>query len=267
MYKLIDCITFYDENFLVNSRFEILKDVVDYFIVCESKFDHRGIYKGVNFNLKNKDYSNKVKHIILDENFPEADDGWKNEEYQREKLMLEVKNFQEEDFIFFSDSDEIPNPEVLKNFSMTEKYGIFLQKCFVYKLNLFNRYESPWEGTRVCKKKYLKSFNFLRKKIRLKNLKKPFWKFNIDKDIQIFQEGGWHFNNLYSVEKISKKLKTSPHQEFSDERYSSEQIIQKKISNFQDLYNRGHIYQKISIDKNFPKYFLDNITKIKDYIL
>ena len=70
----------------------------------------------------------------------------------------------------------------------------------------------------------------------------------IDKDIQIFQEGGWHFNNLYSVEKISKKLKTSPHQEFSDERYSSEQIIQKKISNFQDLYNRGHIYQKISID-------------------
>ena len=89
----------------------------------------------------------------------------------------------------------------------------------------------------------------------------------LDKDIQIFQEGGWHFNNLYSVEKISKKLKTSPHQEFSDEKYSSEQIIQKKISNFQDLYNRGHIYQKISIDKNFPKYFLDNITKFKDYIL
>ena len=34
--KIYDCITFYDENFLTNLRFEILNDVVDYFVVCES---------------------------------------------------------------------------------------------------------------------------------------------------------------------------------------------------------------------------------------
>ena len=34
--KIYDCITFFDENLLTNLRFEILKDVVDYFIVCES---------------------------------------------------------------------------------------------------------------------------------------------------------------------------------------------------------------------------------------
>ena len=34
MVKIIDCITFYDENLITNSRFEILKDVVDKFIVC-----------------------------------------------------------------------------------------------------------------------------------------------------------------------------------------------------------------------------------------
>ena len=267
MHKLIDCITFYDENFLVNSRFEILKDVIDFFVVCESKFDHKGFYKGVNFHLKNKNYSHKVKHIILEENFPAPYNGWKNEEYQREKLMLEVKNFHNEDYIFFSDSDEIPNPEILKKFSLKKKYGIFLQKCFVYKLNLFNKYETPWEGTRVCKKKNLKSFTYLRKKIKSKNLKQPFWKLNIDKDIEIFNNGGWHFNNLYTVEKISKKLKTSPHQEFSGEKYSSEENIHKKLNNFQDLYNRGHTYQKIDIDKSYPEYFLNNTSKIKDYIL
>ena len=36
MPKIFDCLTFFDENFLVNSRFEILNDVVDYFIIVES---------------------------------------------------------------------------------------------------------------------------------------------------------------------------------------------------------------------------------------
>ena len=38
--RIFDCITFFDENLLTNSRFEILNNVVDYFIVCESKYDH-----------------------------------------------------------------------------------------------------------------------------------------------------------------------------------------------------------------------------------
>ena len=53
--KIYDCITFFDENILVNLRFEILKDVVDYFIVCESNFDHKGEKKKLilSYSLKN----------------------------------------------------------------------------------------------------------------------------------------------------------------------------------------------------------------------
>ena len=40
--KIFDCITFFNENFITNIRFEILSDVVDYFVVCESIYDHRG---------------------------------------------------------------------------------------------------------------------------------------------------------------------------------------------------------------------------------
>ena len=40
--KIFDCITFFNENLLTNARFEILKDVVDYFVICESQFDYRG---------------------------------------------------------------------------------------------------------------------------------------------------------------------------------------------------------------------------------
>ena len=51
MPKIYDCITFYDENFLVNSRFEILNEVVDYFIIIESNYDHQGKKKRLNFKL------------------------------------------------------------------------------------------------------------------------------------------------------------------------------------------------------------------------
>ena len=49
MPKIFDCITFFDENFLANSRFEILNDVVDYFVIVESKFDHQGEKKKIKF--------------------------------------------------------------------------------------------------------------------------------------------------------------------------------------------------------------------------
>ena len=105
----------------------------------------------------------------------------------------------------YSDSDEIPNPKIFKDFKLKKKFGIFLQNFYVYKINVFNKHETPWEGTRICKKKFLKSFSFLRKKILKKNIKKSFWRFGIEKSIEIIENGGWHFNNLYSLELIKKK--------------------------------------------------------------
>ena len=63
MNKIIDCITFYDENLITNARFEILKDVVDKFIVCESMFDHSGNPKKINYIyvLTPKGISHKTK--------------------------------------------------------------------------------------------------------------------------------------------------------------------------------------------------------------
>ncbi len=267
MPKIFDCLTFFDENFLVNSRFEILNDVVDYFIIVESKYDHQGKKKNINFKLQNLRYQNKIRHIIHDSKDLNMVKGWEAEKLQREKIFEGIKDANDEDIILFSDSDEIPNPELLKNFSLRKKYAIFMQKFFVYKLNIYNDYESPWEGTRACKKKYLKSFFHLRKKIVKKNLIKPFWKFYLEKNIELLENGGWHFNNLYPVETISKKLKAAPHQEFSSEKYSSIEAIEDNISNLRDLYGRNHKYQKVTIDKSYPRFFSENYRKFKDYIL
>ena len=154
--KIFDCITFFDNNFMFDLRYNILKNHVDYFVVCESKFDHRGNPKKINF-LNNVKYDhNKIKHFVLEKEFPKNNDIWENQAIQREFLLESVNFANPDDYILFSDPDEIPKPEILINFELKKKYGIFMQKCFNYKFNLFNKYETPWEGTRVCKKKKFK---------------------------------------------------------------------------------------------------------------
>jgi len=267
MPKIFDCITFFDENFLVNSRFEILNDVVDYFVIVESKFDHQGEKKKLNFKLLNNKFKNKIRYLIHDDVNLVKNKNWEAEKLQREKLFSGIADATKEDIILYSDSDEIPNPDLLRNLNFKKKYIIFMQKFYVYKLNIYNRYETPFEGTRAWKKKNLKSFSHLRKKIIKKNLNKPFWKFYYEKNIEIKDNGGWHFNNLYTIEKISKKIKASPHQEFNLPKYYNEQNIKKNIFELRDLYNRNHQYEKVKLDRSYPNFFLENKDKIKDYIL
>ena len=176
MSKIIDCITFFSENYIFDLRYNILEDFVDYFVICESKYDHRGKPKTQNFKIKDNFKKDKITLIILEQPFPKENNPWQNQAIQRDFMLKNLDFLGKDDYIFFSDPDEIPNPNLLKNFQLKKKYGIFMQKCFNYKFNLFNKYESPWEGTRVCKKKNLKSIDYMRMKIKTKNLNYPFWR-------------------------------------------------------------------------------------------
>jgi beta-1,4-mannosyl-glycoprotein beta-1,4-N-acetylglucosaminyltransferase len=264
-FKIYDCITFFKENFITNLRFEILNDTVDYFVICESIYDHRGQKKVLNFKLLNERYRSKIIYIVLEEKF-NSKNLWENQAKQREYIFEGLKLANDNDYIMFSDPDEIPNPDELKKLELKNKYGIFLQECFCYKINLLNRHETPWEGTRICKMKNLKSINYMRQNVKSKNLKYKFFRIDKEKDIQIIDNGGWHFNNLMSPEDISLKLKTFAHSEFAGEEFSSIDIIKDKIQKKIDLFNRGYTYEVVDIDKNLPNYILKNLYKFKDYI-
>ena len=106
----------------------------------------------------------------------------------------------------------------------------------------------------------------MRQKIKSKNLKYNFFRFDKEKNIQIFDNAGWHFNNILSPEEISVKLKTFAHSEFADERFSSIQKIKTNIQNRMDLFERGHKYEVIQIDDNFPNYLIKNKNKFKNFI-
>ncbi len=266
--KIIDCITFFNENLQFELRFNILKNFVSSFLICESIYDHRGNKKPITF-LKNryKKYEDKIKHIILYDKFPSNNNPWNNQAIQRDYIQNHLREFDKDDLIMFSDPDEIPNPNILKNLILKKKYGIFMMDCFNYKFNLFNSYESPWEGTRVVKKKDLKSIDFMRQKVKAKNLKYNFLRFDKERNIEIFENGGWHFNNIMSPSEISLKLRTFAHTEYSDIKFSSIDVIKKKIKDRVDLFDRGHLYKVVDLHNKFPKDIVDNLIKFKEHII
>ena len=265
--KIYDCITFFDESLQVDLRFNILNKYVEKFIVCESKFDHKGSYKGVNFNLESyKEFESKIIHLVIDKQFPDTSNPWKTQAFQREFIFNGLNEAKPDDYIMFSDPDEIPRPEILTNLKLHKKYGIFLQKMFCYKLNIYNPNETPWEGSRICLKKNLKSIDFLRQKILKKNIRYPFWRIDKEKSIQLIDNGGWHFNYLSEPEKISKKLKTFAHTEYSKDKFTSVDMIKNNIKDMKDLFNRGYQYYKVQLDKTFPDYVLKNQDKFYKWI-
>ena len=107
----------------------------------------------------------------------------------------------------------------------------------------------------------------MRQKVKSKNINYNFLRFDKEKSIQIFQNAGWHFNNILSPQEISLKLRTFAHSEFEDKKFSSPDIIEKKIKQGIDLFDRGHQFKKIKIDNTYPKYFLNNLKKYQNFII
>ena len=267
MNKIYDCVTYFNENLQLELRFNILNKYVNKFIVCEAKQDHKGKKKNINFNIRNFSHlKDKIIHIICEE-FPKELNPWQRQAFQREFIFKGLDEAKDEDYIIFSDPDEIPNPKKLINIKLKKKYGIFMQKSFCYKINLFNKYESPWAGSRIVKKKNLKSIDWLRQKVLVKNLKYSWFRFDKEKNIELVNDGGWHFNNLMKPEKISLKLKTFAHTEYESNKFSDLSIVKDKILNREDLFNRNFVYDKIYLDKSFPEYIIKNQKKYKEWII
>ena len=133
-----------------------------------------------------------------------------------------------------------------------------------YKINLLNQAESGWHGSKICLKKDLKSPQWLR---NLKFKKYPFWRIDKPRNLQIIENGGWHFAYLQSPENISKKIKSFAHGEYNKENFTNQEKIKKKINMGEDIFDRDISYKKVEIDNTFPKYIVDNQEKFKEWII
>ena len=247
--KIIDCTSFYNEHMMYEVRLNILKDKVDKFIVTESTYSHSGKKKKLNFDINNyPKFKDKISYIVIDKEpigiVPENNDPSLQRSNSLKRIALSydeslkvLKNFSSNDFVMLSDNDEIPNLD--SEYFLNNKNSIVLfNQLFIYfKFNLL--YDKMlWPGTKGCKMEKLKSLSWLRN-IKLK--KYPFWRldtlFSEKKyiDLNIIQDGGWHFTNLKTPDEMYEKfMNFGHHDEFRLSGLTVEKI-REKIKNKDSL--------------------------------
>jgi len=294
--KIFDCFMYFDEEIVLDLRLNTLNEYVDYFVIVESSFNHKGEKRELKFNLKKfEKFSKKIIYLVYNEvphkiepiNSADHEDeksrkyifnAYLRENAQRNYIFKGLHDADPNDIILVSDVDEIPNLEKINFNKISEKLIFFNQTMFYYKFNL----KLPnliWTGTKACKKKNLLSPQWLR---NIKDKKYPFYRidtlFSKAKytNIKFIIEGGWHFTNIKTAKEIRKKLKSYlHHREFDVDPISVEDIIE--IMN-----NKIAIYD-LNVDKKsnkfgngeklenykfnlLPKYLQENSQKYKEWI-
>ena len=250
-----------NEDLLLELRLNSLKKFVNKFVIVESQYDHQGNKKNLNFKIeKFNNFKDKIEYIILNE-FPKNLSNWERENYHRNFINNGLQEAGQDDYIMISDLDEIPKIDNIQIFEK-KKYTVFKQKMFYYKFNLHNLTEPDWFGTKVCKKKYLRSPQWIRNQ---KVKKYPFWRFDKLR-WNIIDEGGWHFSFVMSSINIKKKIESYAHTELNKTELINIETIQQKINLKQDLFGRPFKFIKIEDEKILPEYLVFNKNKFLDFL-
>ena len=177
--------TYYSPLFL----FEKYKDKIIYLLI---EYQVKDSYPIHNSDSPDEINGKKIMNALKRENF------------QRNYCYQKIKDFSQDDLIIVNDLDEIPNLEVNNLKDSKNKFVFFNQLMIYYKLNLYLQ-DFPWVGSKACKKKYLKSPQWLR---NIKDRIYPWWRLDIlfsekkFSDIKLYQNGGWHFSYIKNPKDI-----------------------------------------------------------------
>ena len=250
--KIIDCFIFYNEMELLTYRLNILNDVVDYFILVESTHTFIGKEKKLFFN-ENKHlfekFNEKIIHIIVDDfpyKYPNIDisksQQWINENFQRDQIKrgLDKLDLNDEDIITITDLDEILDPNTLlkiKNNEITVDINILKMDFYYYNLN--TKLQEEWHNAKILSFQKFNELSISCTTIRFYN------------NCKIIDNGGWHLSYFGDSKFIKNKIEQFSHQEYNNDYYTSIEKIEKRVNNFNDLYDRNNHNMKLSIKDNY----------------
>lgn len=273
---IFDCFTYFNDDLMTELRLNTLDKYVDKFVIIEATTDHAGKKKKLNFNIEKFDnFKKKIRYIVVDDLPKNTKPFYYNrriwhknmvrEEYQRNQIMRGISDAKDEDLIIISDNDEIPNLENLENFKF-KNFAVFNQKFFRYKLNLLSEAQTPYQGSRIVRKKYLKG-RITPQWLRHQYTKriKPWQIHRYFTNPVVIENGGWHFSFMISPEKISLKMKAYGHGELNTKKFTDIDYIKERIANQMDVFSDTKL-KKIEINETYPDYLINNLIKFKDFI-
>lgn len=276
-FMIYDCFLFFNELDLLEIRLNVLKNVVDKFVLVESSKTFSGKNKPLYYqeNMERfSQFNDKVIHVVFDENVNGITNPWIIENNQRNYIIHGLKEAQDNDVVLISDLDEIPNPDKILKYKDYSGIKCFQNDFYYYYLNYLCVDEPIWyKGTRMLKfgecKHCLDNVK-VKMNSRLPEEYKQGTTINkiryYKKGKQI-KNGGWHFSYLGGAEAIQKKIMSISHSEFQKPEFTDIEKIRSRVEAGEDIFGRGKRYRMVNINHGFPQYIIDNVDKFQHLIV
>ena len=278
--KIYDCFSFFNEELLLQLRLDTLWDHVDYFIISEATYTHKGHPRDTIFDIKKfEKYKTKIRYCKLETKPIGPNDFWKNANYIRNNITSGLSDADPEDLILISYLDEIPNPSSIFSYDPKFLRGDFIQKYYSYYLNNLwvqdasadNPTEVPWRGTKITTfDHFTKFFSSNATSVRhfksngvLRSLKRT-W-FN-KRRVQHIKAVGWHFTWVLSLDDIIKKMDSTAHS-FDDPKYRDRSYLKNSIDANRDFQDPNKHYVAKLIDDSFPEPLRRDTERYSEFIM
>ena len=226
---IYDCFTFFNELDLLEIRLNILKDVVDKFVLVEAGETHTGKPKPLYFKENESrfaEFKDRIVYVGIDK-FPAGHDAWWNENYQRNMILEGLVGASPDDVVMISDMDEFPRPEVVA--CVAKKKGVwrFNHVSYGFYLNFIDLRCRNMCGTKLLSYHDLTTgfdgvetnYNeFLPKDLNdgttvTKIRRRPFPACRGGE--RLLKNAGWHFTCLGGAKALLTKMRAvAPHHDF-----------------------------------------------------
>ena len=265
---IYDCFSFFNELDLLEIRLNVLKDVVDRFVLVEAGETHAGKPKPFYFEENHSrfaEFLDRIEYVKI-EKFPTGcKTAWWRENIQRNAIAEGLKGAKDDDTVIISDLDEIPRPEVIAR-AKKEKYrgvsalGI---EVFCYYLNFKNytHYEIAAPkllsyGTLIDPKTY-EGMRPLVNHDKWVNQGPTATNIRCITPARVLKHAGWHFSYLGGAEAIIRKI-GSIAIEYANEKNTNAAWLAEVIEKGEDITGCGGRYFAVPLDNRFPEYIRNN---------
>lgn len=258
MPKIYDCCMFFNELDMLELRFNILNDAVDYFVVCEAEETHSGQPKPLNF-LDNYDRFTKWRNKIIYVNAGPLSNGqrnsWQRESYHRTRIAEGLFSAESQDWIVVSDCDEIPRAEVLSYLRGSGLQAAKLELSMYY-YDFNHRVSQGWAVGAY--RRWIESDP---NKIRICAGYNPTTINHIDGHLN----AGWHFSYFGGPEAIIEKHGAFMHHAdpYIADLPHDPAYIADKVQASLDLYGRDLQVTHVPMSDGLPSYVLNNADKYR----
>lgn len=292
---IYDCFLYYDEDMLLELRFNMLYEHVDKFVIVESLYTFTGKRRDkLNFNIeKFSRFRDKIIYVVNDAvpkiyqhafqsnsslvNAGESDP-WENETKARNAIMRGLNEAQDSDIIIVSDVDEIPRPEAIKKFSSRHLCTVLYQHFYNFKFNVQVLNEDG--SLRLCKLPKMTTYRHLKGFFRgqpelLRNVKRKgtpirdsWWRWNLLKlRTYTVEDAGWHFSWVMSDVRIGEKMAAISHTEHNLPEFNNPDHIRRCVEQNRDIWNRPRKMVIRPVTREYmPQWLVENQHRFADYI-